>query len=121
MDIVFVEQLKISATIGVWEWEQRIKQTLVIDLELGTDIGKCAASDDIKDALSYKAVSMRVVELISNGKFNLIESVAETVAKTILKEFSVEWCKVRVSKPRAVEKSANVGVVIERTGADYAS
>ena len=114
MDIVFIESLKVSATIGVWEWERRIKQNLIIDLELGTDIRAAAETDDIGNAVSYKDVAIRVVEYVSNSEHQLIETVAHSISDIILSEYPVKWCRVKVSKPRAVEKARNVGIVIER-------
>ncbi len=114
MDIVFIEKLKIPATIGVWEWEQRIKQNLIIDLELGTDNRNPAATDNLEDAVSYKDVAIRVSEFVSGSSHKLIETVAENVANIILTEFPISWCRVKVSKPRAVENSQSVGIVIER-------
>ncbi len=118
MDTVFIEKLKVLASIGVWEWEHRIKQNLTIDIELGCDIRKAAKTDDIACAISYKDVATKVCERIENSKFKLIETVAETIAQLLLQEFDVQWCKVKVSKPRAVEKASNVGVIIERTADD---
>ena len=115
MDIVFIENLKIPASIGVWDWEHRVKQNLTIDVELGCDIRQAASFDDIEHAVSYKDVSVRIFELIEGSKFKLIETVAEKIAELILAEFSVTWCRIKVSKPRAVEKASNVGVIIERT------
>lgn len=114
MDIIFIEGLKISATIGVWEWERRIKQNLIVDLELGTDISNAAESDSLDDAVSYKAVSERVVDYVSGSTNMLIETIAQNIADFILSEFPIVWCRVKVSKPRAVEKGRNVGVIIER-------
>lgn len=114
MDIVFIESLKISTTIGVWEWERRIKQNLVVDLELGTDIREAALTDEIGSAVSYKDVALRVVDYVSNSEHRLIETVAQNISDIILSEFPVQWCRVKVSKPRAVERARNVGIVIER-------
>lgn len=104
----------LEATIGVREWERKIKQRLIIDLEIGLDIQAAAASDNLEDSVSYKDIADCVVELVENSEYQLIETVAETIAATILEKYSVLWCKVTVNKPRAVEKSHNVGVRIER-------
>ena len=114
MDLVTVEHLKVTASIGVWEWEQRIKQNLTIDLELGTDIRKAAETDDLENAVSYKDVSRRITEYVTGTSHRLIETVAENIAQIILTEFPVTWCRVKVSKPRAVENSRNVAIIIER-------
>lgn len=104
----------LEATIGVREWERKIKQRLIIDLEVGLDIQAAAASDKLEDSVSYKDIADCVVELVENSEYQLIETVAEKIAATILEKYSVLWCKITVNKPRAVEKSSNVGVSIER-------
>ena len=114
MDIVFIENLKIKTTIGVWEWEQRIKQNLLVDVQLGVDIKPAAQSDCIEKAISYKQVAKRVSETLDKSNFKLVETVAEHICTLILNEFPVEWCQVKVSKPRAVENADSVGVIIER-------
>lgn len=115
MDIVFIEKLVIPASIGVWEWEHRIKQNLYIDIELGCDVQPAAKSDDIEYAVSYKDVAVRVSEFVEGRHFKLIETVAEEIARLVLAEYTVCWCRVKVSKPRAVEKASNVGVIVERS------
>ncbi len=117
MDIVFIEKLVVPARIGVWEWEHRVQQNLTFDIELGSDINPAAETDDIECAVSYKDVAVRVTEYVEGGQFKLIETVAEKIAELILAEFAVTWCRIKVSKPRAVEKASNVGVVIERSAA----
>ena len=51
MDIVFIEQLSVITTIGVYDWEQTIEQKLVFDIEMGWDNRKSAKSDDVNDCL----------------------------------------------------------------------
>ncbi|MDN5864929.1 MAG: dihydroneopterin aldolase [Gammaproteobacteria bacterium] len=114
MDRVLIEELKLEATIGVFEWEKRIRQRLLLDLELATDAARAAASDDIADARDYKAITQRVRALVEGGKFQLVETVAEAVARLIIEEFGVRWLRVTVRKPGAVTGAKNVGVVIER-------
>ena len=115
MDKIILTDLRIDAVIGIWDWEKRNPQTITIDLEMLTDIKKASQSDSIKDALDYKAVSKRVKKFIQESQFNLIETLAEKVAKIILEEFDVQWLKLRISKPFAIRDSRNVSVSIERT------
>lgn len=114
MDIVYISELTVATQIGVFEWEKRIKQKLVLDLELATDVVRAAASDDIADAINYKAVADRVTELLEAGAFQLIETVAERVAQLVLQEFGAAWVKVKVAKPRILRNAREVGIVIER-------
>jgi len=115
VDKIILTDLRIDAVIGIWDWEKRNPQTISIDLEMQTDTKKASQLDSIEDALDYKAVSKRVKQFIQASQFNLIETLAENVAKIILEEFNVQWLKLRISKPFAIRDSRNVGVSIERT------
>ncbi|UTV27404.1 dihydroneopterin aldolase [Photobacterium atrarenae] len=114
MDSVFIEHLEVIATIGVYDWEQTIKQKLVLDLEMAHDNRPAAESDDVAYALDYAAVSTAVTDHIQDGRFLLVERVAEEVATLIMAQFSVPWIRVQVTKPGAVANARGVGVCIER-------
>lgn len=114
MDIVFVRDLRIDTTIGIFEWERRIKQTIAIDLEMAGDNRRAAASDTIEDALDYKSVSKRIKAFVEASEFQLVETLAERIADILLTEFSIPWLRLSVSKPGAVRGSEAVGVIIER-------
>ncbi len=114
MDIVFITDLRIEATIGIFEWERRIRQQVRIDLELGTDIRLSAATDAIDQALDYKAVAKRVVQITQASDYRLVETLAETLAERIQSEFGVLWLRLRIAKPGAVRGAREVGIQIER-------
>ena len=118
MDKVFIEGLEIEALIGIYDWERRIRQPLVFDLEMAFDNRGPAASDAIADTLDYKAVSKRLIEFVSASSFQLVESLAEQCALLVLREFGVEWLRLKLRKPGAVRGARAVGVEIERTRAD---
>lgn len=114
MDIVFIEQLTVITTIGVYDWEQQIQQKLVFDIEMAWDNRPAAASDDVADCLSYADISDTVTDHVCNGRFALVERVAEELAHILLAKFSSPWVRIKVSKPGAVAQAATVGVIIER-------
>lgn len=114
MDKVFIEQLEVITTIGVYDWEQEIKQKLVLDIEMAHDNRPAGKSDDVVDALDYSQVSQAVLEHIEGGRFLLVERVAEEIAELIMARFSVQWIKIRLTKSGAVPQAKGVGVVIER-------
>lgn len=100
--------------IGVFDWERRVKQTLILDLDMGGDIRRAAASDDLADTLNYKAVAKRVIDFVEHSEYQLVETLAERVAELILSEFGVPWVRLRLNKQGAVRGARDVGVVIER-------
>ena len=113
-DIVYITGLTVETVIGVYEHERDIRQKLIVDLELHCDTRASGASDDFRDALDYDAISSRVSDFIKASSYQLIEAVAENTAALLLREFSVQSLKIRVSKPGAVSIANDVGVIIER-------
>jgi dihydroneopterin aldolase len=114
MDIVFIRGLRIETTIGIYDWEKAIKQPVVLDLEMSSDIARGAATDRIEDALDYKAVSKRLKQFVSESRFELVETLAERAAGIIRDEFNVSWVRLTLNKVGAVTDSEGVGVIIER-------
>jgi dihydroneopterin aldolase len=114
MDKIFLDELKVDTIIGIWEWERRIRQTVVIDIEMSADIARAAATDDVADTLNYKSVAKRIQSFVAESSFQLVETLAERIAAIIREEFDVAWVKVRVNKPGAIRGSKAVGVLIER-------
>jgi 7,8-dihydroneopterin aldolase/epimerase/oxygenase len=114
MDIVYIRDLRIAAIIGIYAWEREVKQTVSLDIEMATDIRKAAATDNIDFALNYKEVSKRLIAYVEGRNAQLVETLAEEIAQMILREFSVPWLRLRVSKPGAVRGARDVGLLIER-------
>jgi dihydroneopterin aldolase len=100
MDIIYLHGLKCECTIGVWQWEKAITQTLILDIELAADAGKAAENDDLKDALDYQAITQSVQAYAKENAFELIETLA--------------WVRIKLDKGQAVKGVKNVGVIIER-------
>ena len=114
MDIIYLHDLRIDTVIGVFDWERRIRQTVILDLDLSADIRRAAASDDLADTLNYKAVAKRLIDFVGHSEFQLVETLAERIAELVLDEFAVQWLRLRVNKQGAVRGARDVGVVIER-------
>lgn len=119
MDKIFLNGLSVECIVGIWEWERQVKQTVVLDIEMATDIRKAAASDHIDDTIDYKKVSKRLLSFVGESQFQLVETLTERVAEIIIREFNVPWVKVTLDKKGALRGSKDVGIIIERTAADY--
>jgi len=117
-DRIFLRGLAAECIIGFIDWERRVKQTVVVDLELPVDCRRAAATDDVADTVDYKRVAKRVLAYIEISEFKLVETLAHRLALLLLEEFAVEWVRVSLNKPGAIRNSRDVGVVIERSRAD---
>lgn len=114
MDTIYISGLAVETIIGVHPWERRVRQTVVIDVEMAADIERAAASDELEDALDYHQVATRLVALVEVSDCQLIEMLAARCAALIQAEFAVGWLRLRLAKPGAVAAAREVGVVIER-------
>ena len=114
MDIVFIRELRIDTTIGIYDWERQIRQTVVLDQEMGADIRKAAATDHIDDALNYKAVAKRLLQNVGEADHQLVETLAEECARIVREEFHVPWLRLTLNKRGALRGASGVGIVIER-------
>ncbi len=117
-DRIFLRGLTAECIIGFIEWERRVKQTVVVDLELPVDCRRASISDDVADTVDYKSVAKRVLAYIEASEFKLVETLAHRLALLLLEEFGLEWVRVSLNKPGAIRNSRDVGVVIERRRTD---
>ena len=119
-DIVFIEGLQTQAVIGVYDWEKKIKQTLVFDLEMAHDNRLPAATDDLSKTLDYEAISNYIVSFCETKVFELIETLAERLCAALLQEFGIESIKLTLRKPTAVAAARAVGVTLWRQRSELA-
>jgi 7,8-dihydroneopterin aldolase/epimerase/oxygenase len=87
----------------------------VFNLDLAADVHKAAASDDLADAINYAAVTETISAVVRDGKFRLIETVAERVAERLMAEYGISWLRLEVIKPR---DGFSAAVTIERPAAE---
>jgi dihydroneopterin aldolase len=114
MDIIFLGGLEIDTIIGIYDWERKKKQTVVLDIEMAFDIKKAAQTDDIAHTLDYKAVSERVVSFVETSEFFLVEKLIEEIAAVLRTEFQIPWVRIVLNKRGAITRSKDVGIIIER-------
>ena len=112
-DTVSIRDLRVSTVIGVYDWERETEQTLVFAVEMPADVAKAAVNDDISDTLDYSAVAQAVKTIVTDGKFQLIETAAERVAQRLLADHGLAWVRVEVAKPITTEGYTAV-IAIER-------
>ena len=119
-DRIFLHGLAVECIIGFIEWERRIRQTVVLDVEMPVDCARAAETDEVANTLDYKKVAKRLIAFVEASQFKLVETLAHRTAMLILEEFGVEWVRLSINKPGAIRGSKDVGVAVLRTRADLA-
>ena len=118
-DRIYVEDLRVKGTIGIFDWEKKIKQEISLSYEIDHDNFSASKEDKIEATTDYKTITKKIISFIEENKFELVETFAEKIAEMVIKDFDVNWIKRRVSKPGALRFSKDVGVIIERSSKDY--
>lgn len=114
MDRIIINGLSARCVIGVSEEERREKQDVEVNVAVETDIREAAKSDRFADALDYRALKKKIVNLVENSRYTLLESLAEAVAEACLEDKKASGVQVRVEKPSALRFARSVGIEIYR-------
>ena len=108
--VVRISGLQPETIIGCYDWERTVKQRLEIDLELTTDFGRAAETDDLCHALDYAAISEHVMSCVSASQFELLEALSKAIIDELFDRWPVSEVTVHINKPGAVPAASCVGV-----------
>ena len=111
---VFIQDLEIVASIGVFEHEKRYEQRIFVSADLDVQDGYDGTSDRLECVLDYGVVADGIARLVQSEHFNLIETLAERIAAFCLHDARVTGVRVRIEKPDALPSCSSVGIEIER-------
>lgn len=114
MAIIRITDLRLSALIGIFDWERKNKQDIVINITLEYNADKAAESDNIKDTVDYKIITEDVIKLVESSQYFLIEKLANKILDIALKNPLVLKATVRIDKPDALEYADSVSVEISK-------
>ena len=100
--------------IGVNDDERREKQDVVINVVLSADLRTAGKSDRFEDAIDYRAIKKRIVAMVEDSSYHLVEALAERIAEICLEDSRVQQAQVTVEKPTALRFARSVGVEVIR-------
>lgn len=112
MTIIKIENLRLRTVVGLFEWEKKILQEVIINTEMEIDCpDPSAIGDDISGTVDYKKLNKKIIGFVENGKFALVETIAGGIAKLVLAEDGVLKVSVKVDKPGALRFADSVSVM----------
>lgn len=120
MDKIYIRGLRVETIIGIYDWERTLVRPLVFDVELGFDTREAASSDRMRDSIDYAAVGQTIREIAQELKPQLLETLAEKIARTLFDRFPILSVRLTIDKPGAIPDVKGVGVEIDRRREDYA-
>ncbi|GAC15391.1 dihydroneopterin aldolase [Aliiglaciecola lipolytica] len=114
MDKIIIQGLEVKSLIGVYDWERKAKQALLIDIELNVDLSVAAKSDNVSDTIDYAALALAVEEIANNSEFQLLEALASHIIEHLLSYQGVENAKLAITKPNILPNAVAVTVELSR-------
>ncbi|PCH67555.1 MAG: dihydroneopterin triphosphate 2'-epimerase [Bacteroidales bacterium] len=113
MAIIRVKNLLVRTYIGFNEDELRNKQDVVINMTINANVDKAIANDDVDNSYNYKIITKKVIVLVQEGKFKMLENLTQQILDVIIANPQVGWAKVEVDKPHALRFAESVSVELE--------
>jgi dihydroneopterin aldolase len=114
LDVIFIEGLQAQTVIGIHQNELHHPQPVRVDIAAGIPRSLACRTDRIGDTLDYGELRTALLGLLANHKLQLLEALAEEMARIALEDFGAWWVRVVLAKPAKFEDVASVGVAIER-------
>lgn len=116
---IFLKNLEVKCIIGIYDWERKKKQRVLISFGFPHDTTPALAHDHIDSTINYKKIAKYILEFTSKSKYYLVEALAENLCRQILTRFDLPFITLSVSKPGAIRYAANVGIEISKYRWEY--
>jgi dihydroneopterin aldolase len=108
---LFLSGIRAEGRHGARPGEKDEPQPFVVDLDLEMEVG----GDSIGETADYRAITETVRELVEEGSFDLIESMAEVIARRVASMPHVSTATALVHKPNAAGRLRIDGVAAAAT------
>jgi 7,8-dihydroneopterin aldolase/epimerase/oxygenase len=118
MDTVFIHGLRAEAQIGIYRRERTTTQPVEIDLDIALPNKRVFSSGKVSDTIDYAVVVDRVIKMLSQTRFGLVEEMAESIASMLITDFASPRVRITVAKLAVLRSAAKVGITIERSAVD---
>lgn len=109
-----VKNLLLRTYIGFNPEELVNKQDVIINLEIEAIVPeKAMKKDEPDDILDYKTITKKVIALVQDGNFKLLEVLSQKILDIIMEDPKVKWARVEVDKPHALRFAESVSIELE--------
>ena len=114
-DRLLLRQLHFFGHHGVSEAERRAGGVFIVDIEVETETGRSASTDEVRDTVDYLDIHEVVRRVVEDGEFHLVEALVARLAEELLKLPGVARVHLRVTKPpRLAGQGVGFAVEIDR-------
>lgn len=115
-DRIELRSLRLVGFCGLLPEERTRKQPLEFDINIGVDLARAAATDDLSETLDYGLVCQSIEDLLEEEQFLLLERLAPVAAERIAAMAGARWVELTVRKlrPPVPQQLGTAGVTVRR-------
>ncbi len=110
--VINITKLRLRTFIGINPDEVLNRQDVVISVEIHYPADKAKSTDNMDDALNYRTITKKIIDLVENGRFSLLEKITSDVLVLASDHPWVSYAKVRIDKPHALRFADSVSLTL---------
>jgi D-erythro-7,8-dihydroneopterin triphosphate epimerase len=110
--IINIRDLRLRTYIGFNPEELSKRQDVVVNAAISYRAGQACESDDELNALNYKPITKKIISLVEQGQFRLLEKLAAELLALVMSNEEVTRAQITVDKPHALRFSDSVGITL---------
>jgi|TARA_B110000879_G_scaffold201772_1_gene277266 dihydroneopterin aldolase len=114
-NLIFVNDLMISAELGVYAHEKNIRQPLRVNMVAKIKDIPDSSNEKIDNVVCYNEISIIIKDIVNSGHTILLETLAERIIGKCFKNNRIETIKIRLEKLDAIDDAESAGIEIERS------
>ncbi|WP_416305337.1 dihydroneopterin triphosphate 2'-epimerase [Neptunicella sp. SCSIO 80796] len=107
-----IKNLRLRTFIGIKDDEIQNKQDVIVNVKIQYQAEQAAQSEDIQDALNYRTITKRIIELVENNRFSLLEKLTAEVLEIASEHKWVSYAEVEIDKPHALRFADSVSLCL---------
>jgi D-erythro-7,8-dihydroneopterin triphosphate epimerase len=108
--LIQIKNLRLRTVVGVYSWERKELQDIIINVSIEFDGSKASCSDNIKETIDYKTMKKEIVSAVESSSFQLLESLSNHILELIMRNTLVNRACVEIDKPHALRFADSVSV-----------
>lgn len=107
-----IKNLRLRTFIGIKDDEINNKQDVIINVKIHYPADKATNTDEMADALNYRTITKKVIALVENNRFSLLEKLTSDVLEIAAEHSWVTYAEVEVDKPHALRFADSVSLCL---------
>ena len=108
--VIRIKNLRLRTFIGIKDDETQNKQDVLINAEIHYCAEKARNSDNMDDALNYRTITKKIISLVEDNRFSLLEHLTDQVLNITSEHTWVDFAKVEIDKPHALRFADSVSM-----------